>query len=137
MPLPDWLAAELARTGHLQSYPPRSDGSTPVLARARNAVLAAGGGCRTGEAALATLLAPVLECGAVAEGAGFSDKLNRAAYTTGGLVAAGHLVERDAKAALMAAAGQVRPGQDRRALQIILSGMDAGRRRPLRLGDRR
>jgi hypothetical protein len=136
MPLPDWLAAELARTGHLQPHPPRPGGPEPVPARARNAIVAAGGGCRLAEAALATLLAPVLDCGALAEGAAFTDKLNRAAYTAGGLVAAGHLAEQDAKTALMAAAGQVRPGQDRRALQIILSGMDAGSRRPLRLGDR-
>jgi hypothetical protein len=98
--------------------------------------MAAGDGCRAAETALARLLEPVVGCGAVAEGAAFSDKLNRAAYTAGGLVAAGHLREDDTKTALMAAADQARPGQERRTLQIILSGMDAGRRRPLNLGDR-
>jgi hypothetical protein len=72
----------------------------------------------------------------VPEEAGFSDKLNRAAYTVGGLIAAGHMDETDAQAPLLAAAAQVRPGQERRAAQIIRSGLTAGARRPLILGDR-
>jgi hypothetical protein len=42
----------------------------------------------------------------------------------------------DAEAALVAAAAQARPGQERRCLQIIRSGMSAGSRRPLDPGVR-
>ncbi|MFJ2271948.1 bifunctional DNA primase/polymerase [Streptomyces sp. NPDC087228] len=136
-PLPEWLAAELTRTGHRPVPLAQRDRTTPVPQRAREAVLATGGGSRLAEATLATVLAPVLNCATVAEGAGFSSKLNRAAYTVGGLVATGHLAAQDAEAALVAAAVQVRPGQERRTLRIIQSGMLAGSRRPLDLGDRR
>ncbi|MEV7683925.1 bifunctional DNA primase/polymerase [Streptomyces sp. NPDC088341] len=132
--LPDWLAAELARTGHRPVPPVPRKASVPR--RGREAVLAAGGGRDAAETALATVLAPVLGCAAVAEGAGFSDKLNRAAYTAGGLVAAGRLPATDTEAALLTAAARARPGQERRAAQIIRSGMNAGRLRPLTLGDR-
>ncbi|EST18207.1 hypothetical protein M877_39300 (plasmid) [Streptomyces niveus NCIMB 11891] len=104
--------------------------------RAQEAVLAAGGGSRLAQATLTTVLAPVLDCAVVPEGAGFNDKLNRAAYTLGGLVAAGHLVAAEAEAALVAAAVHVRPRQEREARRIVQCGMDAGSRRPLRLGDR-
>jgi hypothetical protein len=134
-PLPDWIAAELARTGHRPVPPARRDSAPPVPQRAREAIQAAGGGSRITEATLTTVLAPVLGCADVPEGAGFSDKLNRAAYTLGGLVAAGHLAATGAEAALVAAAARVRPGQERRALRIVQSGMNAGRGRPLRLGD--
>ncbi|MYZ34782.1 MULTISPECIES: bifunctional DNA primase/polymerase [unclassified Streptomyces] len=133
-PLPDWLAVELARTGHRPAPPSRRDRTAPVPQRARQAVLAAGGGSRPAEATLTTVLAPVFDCATVAEGAGFTEKLNRAAYTAGGLVAAGHLAATDAEAALVAAAVHVRPGQEHRARRIIQSGMNAGRRRPLELG---
>ncbi|MFE3144713.1 bifunctional DNA primase/polymerase [Streptomyces scopuliridis] len=134
-PLPHWIAEELARTGHRPVPPARRDGAPRVPQRAREAVLAAGGGSRLARATLTTVLAPLLDCAAVAEGAGFSDKLNRAAYTVGGLVAAGHLAATDAEAALVAAAVHVRPRQEGRALRIVRSGMNAGSRRPLRLGD--
>ncbi|WP_413754453.1 bifunctional DNA primase/polymerase [Streptomyces sp. R-74717] len=97
--LPDWLAVELARTGHRPVPPAQRDRATPVPQRAREAVPAAGGGLCLAEATLATVLAPVLDCIAVAEGASSSAKLNR-------------------------------------ALRIIQSGMLAGSRRPLDLGDR-
>lgn len=78
-PLPAWLARELQRTGHL----PPVDVPTPrpVPPRARQAVLAASGGRSAGSRALAPLLAEVAACAAVPEGAGFTEKLNRAAYT--------------------------------------------------------
>ncbi|MEU8509238.1 bifunctional DNA primase/polymerase [Streptomyces brevispora] len=135
-PLPSWIAVELARTGHRPVPPARRNDSPRVPQRAREAVLAAGGGSHLAQATLATVLAPVLDCAAVAEGAGFNDKLNRAAYTVGGLVAAGHLVATEAEAALVAAAVHVRPSQERHARRIVQSGMNAGSRRPLRLGDR-
>ncbi|MFM9499016.1 bifunctional DNA primase/polymerase [Streptomyces galilaeus] len=128
--LPVWLAQELERTGHLPA--PSIPAPRPVPPRALQAVLAAGGG-QHGERMLASVLAPVEACGQVSEGAGFSDALNRAAYTLGGLVAAGRLTEEEAEHALTGAATAARPGQERRAAQIITSGLTAGRRHPLHL----
>ncbi|MFJ6106029.1 bifunctional DNA primase/polymerase [Streptomyces sp. NPDC092359] len=133
-PLPGWLALELARTGHLPAPPPQRSGS-PVPRRARAAVIAAGGGRAVAGRTLATVLAAVSACASVSEGAAFSDRLNRAAYTAGGLVSAGHLTDADAESALLAAALHARPTQQRRALRIIRSAMSAGRRRPLMPGD--
>ncbi|MGA4846461.1 hypothetical protein ACOBQB_09410 [Streptomyces sp. G5(2025)] len=104
--------------------------------RGHQAVAAAGGHRDAASSTLATVLAPVSACAGVPQGAGFSEKLNRAAYTAGGLVAAGHLTADQARAALLAAAVHARPGQERRALQIIRSGMRAGDRHPLELGAR-
>lgn len=85
---------------------------------------------------LAGVLAEVAACASVPEGAAFSEKLNRAAYTAGGLVAAGHLEETEAENVLKEVAEQARPGQDRRSALIIRSGLNAGARRPLPLGSR-
>lgn len=134
-PLPAWLAGELERTGHLPSAP-ASSGPRPVPPRARQAVLAAGGGRRAGERILAGVLGEVTACAAVPEGAAFSEKLNRAAYTAGGLVAAGHITEAEAIRFLRDAAEQARPGQQRRCLAIIRGGLSAGTVRPLSLGER-
>lgn len=134
-PLPAWLAQELQRTGHLPA--PNIPAPRPVPPRARQAVLAAGGGQDKTSRLLTALLADVAACAQVAEGAGFTEKLNRASYTLGGLVAAGHLAEADAQAALRDAADAARPGQEQRSAQIIRSGMTAGAKRPLNLGGRR
>ncbi|MER7929825.1 bifunctional DNA primase/polymerase [Streptomyces sp. NPDC096057] len=130
--LPPWLAQELERTGHLPSA--SIPAPRPVPPRARQAVSAAGGGRDRTDRLLLSVLAPVEECGQLAEGAGFSDALNRAAYTLGGLVAAGRLTEDEARNALTEAAAAARPGQERRAAQIIVSGLTAGRQHPLHLG---
>ncbi|MEV0415816.1 bifunctional DNA primase/polymerase [Streptomyces sp. NPDC050448] len=131
-PLPAWLARELERTGHLPVAP--VPGPRPVPPRGRQAVIAAGGG-RGGRArVLAGVLAEVAACAAIPEGAAFSEKLNRAAYTAGGLVAAGHMSEAEALWALEDAAGQARPGQERRCRAIIRGGLSAGLARPLALG---
>lgn len=133
-PLPGWLVRELERTGHLPPAPvlaPR-----PVPPRARQAVLAAGGARSGANRVLGALLAQVADCAAVSEGAAFSEKLNRAAYTAGGLVAGGQLAADEAERVLREAAEQARPGQERRSAAIIRSGLDAGLRRPLRLGER-
>ncbi|WP_415940077.1 bifunctional DNA primase/polymerase [Streptomyces sp. 039-1] len=127
--LPTWLAQELERTGHLPA--PSIPAPRPVPPRAQQAVLAAGGGRDRTHSMLTAILAPVEACGQVTEGAGFSDTLNRAAYTLGGLVAAGRLTEEEAEHALTQAASDARPGQDRRAAQIIRSGLTAGRQHPL------
>lgn len=133
-PLPPWLARELERTGHLP--PAHVPAPRPVPQRARQAVIAAGGGDETANRALAGLLADVASCAASPEGAAFSEKLNRAAYTAGGLVAAGHLRADEAERVLTKAAEHARPGQERRYRAIIRSGLSAGRLRPLSLGGR-
>ncbi|WP_326844524.1 bifunctional DNA primase/polymerase (plasmid) [Streptomyces sp. NBC_01558] len=134
-PLPNWLAAELARTGHRPAVP-TARATTPVPSRGRAAVIAAGGGRDAAAKALTTVLTAVADCASAPEGTGFTDKLNRAAFTAGGLVGAGRMTQADAEAALLAAATHARPGQERRSLQIIRSGMNAGSRRPLNPGDR-
>ncbi|MBG0818580.1 bifunctional DNA primase/polymerase [Planomonospora sp. ID82291] len=137
-PLPEWLAGELVRTGH-RPEPSRRTGPSPAPMappRGRQAVARAGGG-RTGAArALDRVLDEVLACAAVPEGAGFTAKLNVAAYTAGGLVAAGHLVQAEAERLLTDAATRARPGQTRRCEQIIRTGLAAGARRPLHIEGR-
>ncbi len=127
-PLPEWLADELERTGHLT--PSTVPAPRQVPPRARQAVLAAGGHHRA-EYTLASVLDPIKMCGQVAEGAGFSQALNRAAYTVGGLVAAGRIRREEAEQALRDAAQAARPGQERRIDQIIRSGLAAGLKYPL------
>ncbi|MET9111404.1 hypothetical protein [Streptomyces zhihengii] len=77
------------------------------------------------------------ECSAVPEGAGFTEKLNRAAFTAGGLIAAGRLDEREARALLAEAAQQARPWHMPRNERIIDNGLAAGFDRPLRARDGR
>ncbi|MDX3772287.1 MULTISPECIES: bifunctional DNA primase/polymerase [unclassified Streptomyces] len=127
--LPGWLAQELERTGHLPA--PHIPAPRPVPPRAQQAVLAAGGGSDRIQRLLTAVLAPVHACGEVSEGAGFSDTLNRAAYTLGGLVAAGRLPEGEAARLLTHTAIAARPGQERRIEQIISSGLAAGLKHPL------
>ncbi|MGQ5640876.1 MULTISPECIES: bifunctional DNA primase/polymerase [unclassified Streptomyces] len=133
-PLPDWLARELERTGHLP--PAHLPAPRPVPPRARQAVLAAGGGRGAADRTLGPLLAEVAACGAVPEGAGFTEKLNRAAYTAGGLVAAGLLDADHAERVLREAAAQARPRQERRYGAVIRGGLSAGGTRPLAPGGR-
>ncbi|MFF9819042.1 bifunctional DNA primase/polymerase [Streptomyces sp. NPDC014006] len=134
-PLPEWLAQELERTGHLPAQTVPAPRHVPP--RAQQAVLSAGGGRGRTAQTLAAVLAPVEACGQVAEGAGFSDVLNRAAYTIGGLIAAGRLPQDEAEQALRDAAAAARPGQDRRIDQIIRSGLTAGLKNPLHASGRR
>ncbi|WP_331719956.1 bifunctional DNA primase/polymerase [Streptomyces sp. NBC_00147] len=132
--LPVWLAHELERTGHRPT--PVVPGPRPVPPRARQAVLAAGGGRDHIQRTLTSALADIAACGHVAQGAGFSDRLNRAAYTLGGLIAAGCLPHDATERALLDTAVAARPGQDHRAAQIIRSGLSAGMQRPLHPGRR-
>jgi hypothetical protein len=131
-PLPSWIARELERTGHLMAAP--LNRARPVPPRARQAVAAAGPDRQ--DRTLAPLVAAVAACAAVPEGAAFSEKLNRAAYTAGGLVAAGLLGEAAAEHALTDAAHRARPAQPQRSAAIIRSGLSAGARRPLTPGPR-
>jgi hypothetical protein len=144
--LPDWLAVELERTGHLAPAHGTVLGHPAPPPRARQAVVAAGGaagtaggpgrGRRIASRVLTKVLSEVAACAAAPEGAAFSEKLNRAAYTAGGLVAAGHLSEAEAEQTLTELAAGVRPGQERRCEAIIRSGLRAGERHPIVLGGR-
>jgi hypothetical protein len=127
--LPLWLTQELERTGHLPS--PHTTAPRPVPPRAQQAVIAAGGGSHATRGLVGSVLARVEACGQVTEGAAFTETLNRAAYTLGGLVAAGRLGEQEAEGFLREAAFAARPGQTRRSEQIIRSGLSAGARKPL------
>ncbi|MEU6719821.1 bifunctional DNA primase/polymerase [Nonomuraea sp. NPDC046802] len=121
--LPAWLRHDLIRTGHRpRDNPPPTSGLRPLLADTPDSA---------GLLALSTLLADVAGCAAAASGTGFADKLNRAAYTAGGLVAAGRLRHDEAEHALSQTATHARPQQSRRIADIIRSGMNAGLRHPL------
>jgi Bifunctional DNA primase/polymerase, N-terminal len=128
--LPEWLAAELVRTGHVLDSPVQNTDEDCVQVVAQRVPRLAGG---KGPRILGPLLAEVEACGAVSEGAGFAEKLNRAAFTAGGLVAAGHMGEQEARAALTAAAGRARPSQEGRNVRIIAAGFHAGTRHPFRM----
>ncbi|MDX3539919.1 bifunctional DNA primase/polymerase [Streptomyces sp. MB09-01] len=128
-PLPDWLAAELQRTGHVVSATTVSPpAQAPRHAAKRNSTSA--------HRLLEPLLAEVEGCAAVANGASFTEKLNRAAYTAGGLVAAGHLTDLQARELLTAAADAARPHQSHRSIAVITSALSAGHSRPLHLKGR-
>jgi hypothetical protein len=140
-PLPGWLAQELARTGHATQaqepdHSPRNPARTTAPSRAREAVARAGGGRAAAAKAMETVLADVAGCAAAPENMGFSEKLNRAAYTAGGLVAGGRLNPQAAEQALQAAADYARPYQHHRAAQIIRAGLAAGAQRPMYPGAR-
>ncbi|MFJ8828011.1 bifunctional DNA primase/polymerase [Streptomyces sp. NPDC102467] len=136
-PLPGWLETELTRTGHRPAPLPRQSTGHPTPFRARQAVIAAGAGRDSAGQVLAAALAAVADCRATPEGAAFTEKLNRAAFTTGGLVAAGHLPHHAAETVLSQAAEHARPGQQSRCASVIRAGLAAGMRRPLVLKDDR
>lgn len=128
-PLPEWLGEELVRTGHVIQRPtarPRTK-----LPRARRPRRAA-----AGHRVLDLLLHEVAECAATREGAAFTEKLNKAAYTAGGLTAAGHLDEHTARTLLLQAAEAARPWQSARNERIVDDAFAAGSARPLRLEGR-
>ncbi|WP_369212329.1 hypothetical protein [Streptomyces flavofungini] len=83
------------------------------------------------ERLLEPLPAEVAACAAVPEGASFTEKLNRAAYTAGGLVQGRHLAEEAVRDLLREAARTARPAQEARNLTIIESALSAGAQRPL------
>ncbi|MFD8691664.1 bifunctional DNA primase/polymerase [Streptomyces sp. NPDC059651] len=126
--LPDWLAAELRRTGHpvrqesVRVPSPRPRSRRPAGQRAHQL--------------LETLLAQVEACAAATEGTAFTEKLNRAAYTAGGLIATGHLTETQARDLLTTAADAARPHRSRHSLSVIASALSAGASRPLHLKGR-
>lgn len=123
-PLPDWLAAELERTGHVVADSP----SRPSVPAPRRSARPDGPAAHR---LLDPLLAELRDCAAVPHGASFTEKLNRAAYTAGGLVGAGHLTDSQAREFLVAAADAARPHQSHRSLTVINSALSAGIGRPL------
>ncbi|GAA2453871.1 hypothetical protein GCM10010433_65290 [Streptomyces pulveraceus] len=121
--LPDWLAGELQRTGHPVDHrpapvpPPRPGSPRPARQRAHRL--------------LEPLLDQVKDCATAPEGTAFTEKLNRAAYTAGGLIASGHLTESRARELLTEAADAARPHRNRHSLAVITSALSAGASRPL------
>ncbi|MEE1782720.1 bifunctional DNA primase/polymerase [Streptomyces sp. SP17BM10] len=137
-PLPQWLSEELTRTGHLKCPPrPLQALQTAIPARGRQAVVASGGGKRGVERILDTVLQDVTDCASTPEGAAFTTKLNRAAFTAGGLVSAGHLNHDTAEQLLLDAARTARPAQYRHSSAVIRSGLAAGIRQPLHVREAR
>lgn len=124
--LPPWLAAELVRTGH--SHPARHKPKSAVdpppskLPQRR----APGAASRV----LERLITEVADCAAIPEGATFTEKLNRAAFTAGGLIKGGHLIEEEARTLLEEIAYRARPHQQHRNVMIIESALSAGAQRP-------
>lgn len=122
--LPDWLLQDLLRTGH----GPRGPKSTGPSARPARLPPVQN---RRPTSYLNTLLADVEACGTAPDGMGFSSKLNRAAWTAGGLIAGG-LVEHDqAHRQLLEAANAARPRQAHKNLATIDAALAQGALRPL------
>lgn len=130
-PLPEWLGSELVRTGHLVR-PPSPRRPVPPVRRSKLSARADGGWRRV----LEPLLTDVAECASTPEGAAFTEKLNKAAYTAGGLAAAGHLDEDTARTLLSEAAFAARPRQGARNARIIDDALAAGSARPFHLEGR-
>ncbi len=127
--LPLWLSAELSRTGHTVETAPAAPVEAPV--RASEGRSQGRRPRKAGQRVLGSLLDEVRACGASPEGTAFSEKLNRAAFTAGGLVAAGHLTDGECRDLLLEAADHARPHQPRRNVLIVEAGLRAGRDRPI------
>ncbi|MEU8975162.1 bifunctional DNA primase/polymerase [Streptomyces monashensis] len=133
--LPEWLQRELRRTGHVietrTSAPADVPASLPVPPPARGRTRAAGA-----DQLIDPLIALVAECAAAPQGTGFSEKLNRAAYTAGGLVGAGHLEHAAIRDRLLRVAQYARPWQQSRNEKIVDDALAVGSVRPLHLKGR-
>ncbi|MFJ3310134.1 bifunctional DNA primase/polymerase [Streptomyces sp. NPDC086549] len=129
-PLPAWLENELIRTGHLITPPPSQPPAAPPHPRSPHRAPSAA------HRVIAPLIEQVTACAAAPEGTAFTEKLNRAAYTAGGLAAAGHLDEAAVRDQLLQTANQARPAQSARNEKIIDSGLAAGAAHPFRLEGR-
>ncbi|MER5352635.1 bifunctional DNA primase/polymerase [Kitasatospora sp. NPDC002551] len=130
-PLPVWIADELTRTGHRLDTDHDTQPEPILGSRPRRPSPKVAGRL------LQPLLAEVTDCSRVAQGAGFTEKLNRAAFTAGGLIAAGHLDLAEGTQLLREAALAARPGRSRRIDALITSSLAAGARRPLHIEGRR
>lgn len=131
-PLPLWLGAELARTGHHPALPePQPQPRPQGAARARTTTTASGAGADDAHRILGPLLAEVRDCAHAPSGTAFSEKLNRAAFTAGGLAAGGHITLPECARLLAEAADAARPGRARRNRLVIDSALRAGSHRPI------
>ncbi|MFE5940780.1 bifunctional DNA primase/polymerase [Streptomyces sp. NPDC056470] len=124
-PLPLWLVAELTRTGH--SVDTTEPQAAAVSSPRPRAPRPAGDGRRV----LVSLVEEVRACAANPTGMAFTEKLNRAAFTAGGLAQAGHLDEAECRDLLLQAAAEARPHQSRRNARIVETGLRAGSARPI------
>ncbi|GGM25515.1 hypothetical protein GCM10010129_82570 [Streptomyces fumigatiscleroticus] len=154
--LPEWLRDELVRTGHVVTTAPPAPagaasgpgrpGSAPAgtgsapggsrprtVGAPRNGVPTTPRRARTGAAhrILDPLIAQVARCAEAPEGTAFTEKLNRAAYTAGGLIAAGHLDHAGIRDRLVRVAHHARPWQQARNETIVDDALAVGSARPL------
>lgn len=135
--LPGWLAGALERTGHLVTAKSPEQRRHRVPNRARIATTSPATTSAWAASVTATCLSDVADCASLSEGSGWNSRVNRAAFTLGGLVAAGFIASQaDAQDALLEAALHARPERERQALSIIQSGLAAGQRQPLTPKDR-
>jgi hypothetical protein len=134
--LPDWLRDELVRTGHVVAPQSPQEPSLAPEARKGSERAAHGRRAASGEHVLDPLIAEVAGCAAASEGTAFSEKLNRAAYTAGGLVAAGHLDLPAVRDRLIRVAHYARPWQQARNETIVDGALAVGSARPLHLKGR-
>ncbi|MEU3838441.1 bifunctional DNA primase/polymerase [Streptomyces sp. NPDC028635] len=108
--------------------PPATTAPAPAPRRQRRTASA--------ELLIQPLIAVVAECAAAPEGTGFTEKLNRAAYTAGGLVGAGHLDHAAIRDRLVRVAAYARPWQQTRNEKIVDDALAVGSVRPLHLKGR-
>lgn len=139
--IPEWLRSELRRTGHvIEPRQPQASvaGHSTTALSPEAAAPNRSGPRRTAGAhqVIDPLIAQVAECASASEGMGFSEKLNRAAYTAGGLVGAGHLDHAAIRERLVRVAHYARPWQQSRNEKIVDDALAVGSVRPLHLKGR-
>ncbi|MEK8141845.1 bifunctional DNA primase/polymerase [Streptomyces sp. M10(2022)] len=128
-PLPDWLASELTRTGHVVTPTGRSPFLRRLPGRAAHVVR----NTRRGFWIRSSLPSPSVRSQQKAPG---STKAEPSRIHSRGLVAAGHLDEPAVRKLLATAADAARPWQAARNEKTILDGLAAGSVRPLHLEGR-
>ena len=139
--IPEWLRTELRRTGHvIEPQPPKAAVGAPSATALPGAgaepVRSSRPRAAAADQVIDPLIAQVAECASASEGTGFSEKLNRAAYTAGGLVGAGHLEHAAIRERLVRVAHYARPWQQSRNEKIVDDALAVGSVRPLHLKGR-
>lgn len=132
--LPEWLQRELRRTGHVVE--PQIPGAAPAGTADPPPRVRGQRGEASADHLIEPLIAQIAECATATEGTGFTEKLNRAAYTAGGLVGAGHLDQTAIRDRLVRIAHYARPWQQSRNEKIVDDALAVGVVRPLRLKGR-
>lgn len=139
--IPEWLASELRRTGHVIGPQPAKAAAdvrsiTGLPGTGTDAIRNPRKRAAAADQVIDPLIAQVAECASAPEGTGFSEKLNRAAYTAGGLVGAGHLEHAAIRERLVRVAHYARPWQQSRNEKIVDDALAVGSVRPLHLKGR-